>query len=217
VSNGHSADATPNCEDLSSKHCNNQRRKDLVNLDQELGGLPVPHSATGSILRQLVKKGLVERPIQPLNGLGNARITAYALRHTYDAIVEALRPTCRPCTACAFRETPPRPLTPAMQSVSRLRIRHLGRVVGRARAGAAGRAQEDRVLDDSFAAQLYRDGSTGRATMLTIPVVAEVSAVLATRRTSALAVDTGETLAVRQRCLPFHPLPRWHGAMRRLS
>jgi hypothetical protein len=54
-------------------------------------------------------------------------------------------------------------------------------------------------------------------TMLTIPVVAEVSAVLATRRTSALAVDTGETLAVsaRQRCLPFHPLPRWHGAGRR--
>src|SRR6202048_1376397 len=57
----------------------NQRRKDLVNLDQELGGLPVPHSATESILRQLVKKGLVERPIQPLNGLGNARITAYGI------------------------------------------------------------------------------------------------------------------------------------------
>jgi hypothetical protein len=34
----------------------NQRRKDLVNLDQELGGLPVPHSATESILRQLGKK-----------------------------------------------------------------------------------------------------------------------------------------------------------------
>jgi hypothetical protein len=54
----------------------NQRRKDLVNLDQELGALPVPHGATESILRQLVKKGLVERPIQSLNGLGNARITA---------------------------------------------------------------------------------------------------------------------------------------------
>ena len=54
----------------------NQRRKDLVNLDQELGALPVSHSATESILRQLVKKGLIERPIQPLNGLGNARITA---------------------------------------------------------------------------------------------------------------------------------------------
>jgi hypothetical protein len=48
----------------------NQRRKGLVNLDQEVGGLPVPHSATESILRQLVKKGLVERPIQSLNGLG---------------------------------------------------------------------------------------------------------------------------------------------------
>jgi DNA-binding HxlR family transcriptional regulator len=41
----------------------NQRRKDLVNLDDDLGELPVPQSATESILRQLVKKGLVERPI----------------------------------------------------------------------------------------------------------------------------------------------------------
>jgi hypothetical protein len=57
----------------------NQRRKDLVNLDDEVGGLPVPHSATESILRQLVKKGLVERPIQPLNGLGTGRITAYGI------------------------------------------------------------------------------------------------------------------------------------------
>src|ERR1700732_5088565 len=57
----------------------NQRRKDLVNLDQEVGELPVPHGATESILRQLVKKGLIERPIQPLNGLGNARITAYGI------------------------------------------------------------------------------------------------------------------------------------------
>jgi hypothetical protein len=57
----------------------NQHRKDLVNLDQELGGLPVPRTATESILRQLVKKGLVERPIQSLNGLGNARITAYGI------------------------------------------------------------------------------------------------------------------------------------------
>jgi hypothetical protein len=57
----------------------NQRRKDLVNLDDEVGGLPVPHGAAESILRQLVKKGLVERPIQSLNGLGNARITAYGI------------------------------------------------------------------------------------------------------------------------------------------
>ena len=57
----------------------NQHRKDLVNLDQELGGLPVPHSATESILRQLVKKGLIERPLQPLNGLGSGRITAYGI------------------------------------------------------------------------------------------------------------------------------------------
>jgi hypothetical protein len=57
----------------------NQRRKDLVNLDQEVGGLPLPHGGTESILRQLVKKGLIERPIQSLNGLGNARITAYGI------------------------------------------------------------------------------------------------------------------------------------------
>src|ERR1700730_12015506 len=57
----------------------NQGRKDLVNLDQEVGGLPLPHGGTESILRQLVKKGLVERPVQPLNGLGNARITAYGI------------------------------------------------------------------------------------------------------------------------------------------
>ena len=57
----------------------NHRRKDLVNLDQEVGGPPLPHGATESILRQLVKKGLVERPIQPLNRLGNARITAYGI------------------------------------------------------------------------------------------------------------------------------------------
>jgi hypothetical protein len=38
----------------------NQRRNDLVNLDQELGALPVPHGAPESILRQLAKKGLLE-------------------------------------------------------------------------------------------------------------------------------------------------------------
>ena len=57
----------------------NQRRKDLVNLDQELGGPPLSHGATESILRQLMNKGLIERPVQPLNGLGNARITAYGI------------------------------------------------------------------------------------------------------------------------------------------
>jgi hypothetical protein len=57
----------------------NQRRNDLVNLDQELGALPVPRGATESIVRQLVKKGLVERPIQSLSGLGTGRITAYGI------------------------------------------------------------------------------------------------------------------------------------------
>ena len=36
----------------------NQRHKDLVSFDQELGGLPAAHGATESILRQLEKKGL---------------------------------------------------------------------------------------------------------------------------------------------------------------
>jgi len=53
----------------------NQRRRDPVSLDQELGGLRVPSSATESILRQLEKKGLIERPFRPLSGLGNGRIT----------------------------------------------------------------------------------------------------------------------------------------------
>jgi hypothetical protein len=53
----------------------NQRRSDLVSFDQELGGLPVPDGATESILRQLQKKGLIERPVQALSGLGSGRIT----------------------------------------------------------------------------------------------------------------------------------------------
>ena len=48
----------------------NQRRKDLVDLDQELGGLPVPRGAAESILRQLVK-GLVERPYPTAKWTGN--------------------------------------------------------------------------------------------------------------------------------------------------
>ena len=52
-----------------------QRRRDLVSFDQELGGLPVPDGATESILRQLQKKGLIERPVQALSGLGSGRIT----------------------------------------------------------------------------------------------------------------------------------------------
>jgi hypothetical protein len=43
----------------------NQRRKDLVNLDQEVGGPPLPHGATESILRQLVKKRLTNRTSSP--------------------------------------------------------------------------------------------------------------------------------------------------------
>src|SRR5205807_4317501 len=57
----------------------NLRRKDLVSLDQELGELRVSRGATESILRQLEKKGLVERPSQPLSGLGTGRITAYGI------------------------------------------------------------------------------------------------------------------------------------------
>jgi hypothetical protein len=53
----------------------NQRGSDLVSFDQELGGLPVPDGAAESILRQLQKKGLIERPVQALSGLGSGRIT----------------------------------------------------------------------------------------------------------------------------------------------
>ena len=53
----------------------NQRRGDLVSLDQELGGLRVPNGATESIIRQLEKKGLIERPFKASSGLGNGRIT----------------------------------------------------------------------------------------------------------------------------------------------
>jgi hypothetical protein len=53
----------------------NQRGSDLVSLDQELGGLPVPDGSTESILRQLQKKGLIERPLRALSGLGSGRIT----------------------------------------------------------------------------------------------------------------------------------------------
>ena len=82
----------------------NQRRKDLVNLDQELGGLPVPHSATESILRQLVKKGLVERPIQSLNGLGNARMTAYGI-DVVQGTTSPPRIHCSPPTHYGSRRT----------------------------------------------------------------------------------------------------------------
>jgi predicted dehydrogenase len=73
--------------------------------------------------------------------------------------------------------------------------------------GRAGGGWGGSIAEKKISAYLL-DRANG-ATMLTIPVghtlaalmdvlgeVAEVSAVLATRRTSALAVDTGETLAV---------------------
>ena len=56
-----------------------QRRTDLVSFDQEFGQLPVPDGATESILRQLEKKGLINRPFKPLVGLGNGRITVYGI------------------------------------------------------------------------------------------------------------------------------------------
>jgi hypothetical protein len=74
----------------------NQRRKDLVNLDQELGGPPLPHAATESILRQLVNKGLIERPLQPLSGLGSGRITAYG--------IDVVQGTTRPPLSILFHQ-----------------------------------------------------------------------------------------------------------------
>jgi len=57
----------------------NQRRKDLVDFETELGKLPLPDGALESIVRQLEKKGLIERPFRPLSGLGKGRITAYGI------------------------------------------------------------------------------------------------------------------------------------------
>jgi hypothetical protein len=42
-------------------------------------GLPLPDGAMESIVRQLEKKGLIERPLRPLSGLGKGRITAYGI------------------------------------------------------------------------------------------------------------------------------------------
>ena len=57
----------------------NQRRRDLVDFETELGKPPLPDGAMGSIVRQLEKKGLIERPLKPLSGLGKGRITAYGI------------------------------------------------------------------------------------------------------------------------------------------
>jgi hypothetical protein len=57
----------------------NQRRRDLVDFETELGKLPLPDGAMESIVRQLEKKGLIERPFRPLSGLGKGRITAYGI------------------------------------------------------------------------------------------------------------------------------------------
>jgi hypothetical protein len=52
----------------------NQRCRDLVDFETELGKLPLPDGAMGSIVRQLEKKGLIERPFRPLSGLKPARM-----------------------------------------------------------------------------------------------------------------------------------------------
>ena len=57
----------------------NQRRGDLVDFETELGKLPLPDGAMESIVRQLEKKGLVERPFRSLSGVGKGRITAYGI------------------------------------------------------------------------------------------------------------------------------------------
>jgi hypothetical protein len=57
----------------------NQRRRDLVDFETELGKLPLPDGAMESIVRQLEKKGLIERPFRPRSGVGKGRITAYGI------------------------------------------------------------------------------------------------------------------------------------------
>ena len=51
----------------------------MVDFETELGKLPLPDGAMESIVRQLEKKGLIERPLRPLSGLGKGRITVYGI------------------------------------------------------------------------------------------------------------------------------------------
>ena len=57
----------------------NQRRRDLVEFETELGKLSLPGGSVESILRQLEKRGLIERSLRSVSGLGKGRITAYGI------------------------------------------------------------------------------------------------------------------------------------------
>jgi hypothetical protein len=47
----------------------NQRRRDLVDFETELGKLSLPGGAVESLLRQLEKRGLIERSLRSVSGL----------------------------------------------------------------------------------------------------------------------------------------------------
>jgi hypothetical protein len=74
----------------------NQRGRDLVDFETELGKLPLPDGAMESIVRQLEKKGLVERPFRPLSGLGKGRITVHG--------VEVVEGTTSPPLSILFQQ-----------------------------------------------------------------------------------------------------------------
>jgi len=74
----------------------NQRGRDLVDFETEIGKLPLPDGAMESIVRQLEKKGLVERPFRPLSGLGKGRITVYG--------VEVVEGTTSPPLSILFQQ-----------------------------------------------------------------------------------------------------------------
>src|ERR1700732_3990674 len=74
----------------------NQRRRDLVDFETDLGKLSLPGGAVESILRQLEKKGLIERPLRSLSGLGKGRITAYGM--------EVVERTTNPPLSIHFRQ-----------------------------------------------------------------------------------------------------------------
>jgi hypothetical protein len=57
----------------------NQRHRELVDFETELGDMSLPDGAMQSIVRQLEKKGLIERPSRPKKGLAQGRITTYGV------------------------------------------------------------------------------------------------------------------------------------------
>jgi hypothetical protein len=74
----------------------NQRRRDLVDFETELGKLSLPGGVVESLLRQLEKRALIERSLRSVSGLGKGRITAYG--------IEVVERTTNPPLSILFRQ-----------------------------------------------------------------------------------------------------------------